>query len=247
MKYEHSSLFFDTIEKCQKEYNENLKNKKVMFIIENKNRKLSKVEVFFGEKNFYHLTGVIAVDKMGNELSPHNFYSLLSKGRIDELQIERRDNTTDLKIKVLPQLMRIDRMATMIGEFSGFNMYLQTEKLAGNTNACMGFIYDTKLDTYIPNTALQKDIRDITTERNKIVAILKKEVTQNLYANITYLKQNYEIKDILKNQEITKNIDVNNIYSADRIVDKKIYEYYYELENNNNERNIEDLDITDNF
>ncbi|MFR5683062.1 MAG: hypothetical protein ACLUD1_03130, partial [Clostridia bacterium] len=99
---------------------------------------------------------------------------------------------------------------------------------------------------YVPNTALKEDIRKVVDNKAKIIAILKKDMTNNLYANITYLKQDYEIKDILKNQEITKNIDVNNIYSADRIVDKKIYEYYYELENNN-ERNIEDLDITDNF
>lgn len=127
------------------------------------------------------------------------------------------------------------------------NVYLQTSKVTGNINACMGFIKDNEYsNVYVPNTALKEDIRKVVDNKAKIIAILKKDMTTIYYANITYLKQDYEIKDILKNQEITKNIDVNNIYSADRIVDKKIYEYYYELENNN-ERNIEDLDITDNF
>lgn len=248
MAYKNNNGFLDTIVKCQKEYDKNLKNKKVMFIVEDKNKKLSKIEVFFGEKNFYHLTGLIALDKEGKELSPHNFYSLLNNGRIDELKLERRDNTADLKLRVLPQLMRIDRMATMVGDFTNYSMFLQTHKLAGNTNACMGFIHDTKLDIYVPNTALQKDIRDITTNRNKIVAIFKKEVTQNLYTNITYLKQNYSVRDVLQNIDIIKNIDIENIYSADKLIDKKIYEFIYnhnEIEEETEKINL-DNDETNN-
>ena len=237
------------ISKCLKDYDKNLRAKKIMFIIEDKNRNIKKEEVYFPKSSFYHLTGVTVMDKKEKELNSYDFYDNIRDGKItpNKYIIKNKDKTTDLKLQVLPQLMRIDKMANMLGDFNSYSMFLQTEKLAGNTNACIGFIKDAKLDTYIPNTALKKDIRDITNERNKIIAILKKEVTQNLYANITYLKQNYQIKDILKNQEITKNIDIDNIYSADRIVDKKIYEYYYELENNNNERNIEDVDITDNF
>lgn len=216
--------------KCLKEYDENLKNKKVMFIIENKDRTISKEEVYFPKSSFQHLTGVIIINKDGKKLNSYEFYDLLRKVTItiDEYKFKCKDKTTDLKLQILPSLMRIDRMAKMIGEFSANNMFLQTDKIAGNTNACMGFVKYNDLNTYVPNTALKKDIRDITNNRNKIIAILKKDITENLYKNITYLKQNYQISDILKNEEINKIIDIGNIYSEDKITDKKIYNYFFE-------------------
>ena len=126
-------------------------------------------------------------------------------------------------------------MANMFGEFSNFNIFLQTEKIAGNINACMGFVKDNESNTYIPNTSLKKDIRDITNNRNKIIAIFKKDITEKLYKNITYLKQSYQIIDILKNKEINKTIDTKNIYSADRNTDKKIYEFIYKQKKDDSE------------
>ena len=113
--------------------------------------------------------------------------------------------------------------------------FLQTEKIAGNINACMGFVKDNESNTYIPNTSLKKDIRDITNNRNKIVAIFKKDITEKLYKNITYLKQSYQITDILKNKEINKIIDTKNIYSADRNTDKKIYDFIYKTKKDDSE------------
>lgn len=212
---------------CIKNYNENLKNKKVMFIIENKYRTLKLEEVFFGKRNFYHLTGIIAFDRNGKKLSSNNFYDLLLNGRINDMNIRKTDKTTDLKIQVLPQLMRLDRIASMIGDYDNSRIFLQTEKVAGGTNSCMGFVRDSKLNIYVPNTALKIDIRDITNNRNKIVAILKKDIKDNLYKNITYLKQNYRINDILKGEELNGIIDIDNIYSADRDIDKKIYNFLH--------------------
>ena len=121
-------------------------------------------------------------------------------------------------------------MAKIIGEFTGYNIVLQTQKLAGNTNACMGFILNDNLGAYIPNTALKKDIRTITYLNSKIIAVLKKEHLDNLYKNIVYLKKEYDINFILKNEEIKKNIDFSNIFSLDLKIDKKIYEYLQKKE-----------------
>ena len=224
------------ISNCQKIFDENLKNKKLMFIYEEKNHTLHKEEMYFPITSFYHLTGVIAYDNKHNPLNSLNFYEYVNEDRLNQTQIQRRDNTTDLKLQVLPQLMRIDRIANMIGNYNNTNIYLQTEKLAGNVNACMGFVKDNKNELYVPNTALKEDIRNKTTEAKKIIAILKKDIAQNLYKNITYIKKSYEIKDILKNKKINKNIDLENIYSADKIIDKKIYNYFYNdfFEQNNN-------------
>ena len=134
--------------------------------------------------------------------------------------------------------MRLDRMASMIGNFTGHSLLLQTNKLIGNVNACMGFVKNEQ-DVYVPNTALKRDIRDIANDRKKIIAVLKKEINEKLYKNITYLKQKYQIREILQNKEISEKIDVDNIYSNDKFIDKEICELY-----NNNKTNIpKNLDI----
>lgn len=218
---------FRTISDCLKDYDKNLKNKKVMFIIENKDKSLDKDEVFFPKSSYYHLTGIILLDNKKQKVNSYEFYDLLKNERLnmDKYTIQIRNNAADLKLKVLPQLMKIDKMANMIGNFSNHNIFLQTEKVAGNINACMGFVKDFKSDMYVPNTALQEDIRDITDNRNKIIAILKKEKNESLYRNITYLKKNYQISDILKNESINKSIDIQKLYSENSNIKERIQNF----------------------
>lgn len=213
-----------TISKCLKDYEKNLKNKKVMFIIENKDRTIDKIEVYFPKSCYYHLTGISLCRKDGRKINSYEFYDLLKSERLslEKYNIQKRDSTTDLKLQVLPQLMKIDRVANMIGNFSNYNLFLQTKKIAGNINACMGFIKDSKSNIYVPNTVLKKDIRDITDNRAKIVAIFKKDVNDNFYKNITYLKQNFQIEDISKNKDLTLFIDFDNINSLSKNINKKI-------------------------
>ena len=42
---------------------------------------------------------------------------------LNDYIIKSKDKTTDLKLQVLPQLMRLDKMANMIGDFSNFNLF----------------------------------------------------------------------------------------------------------------------------
>ena len=154
--------------------------------------------------------------------NPSNPGSGPSSGKTD---ITEKDNTTGLKLNVLGQLMKIDQVAKMLGNFNNTNILLQTEKIAGNVRACMGFVKDKKSKMYVPNTALQKDIRDITDSTNKIIAILKKGIDEELYCNITYIKNDYLIERILKNNYIKEMIDVDKIYSNKMEINKKILEY----------------------
>ena len=222
--------FIDIIAKSQKEFEKNLKNKKLMFIYEDKEKRLGKEEMFFPATSFYHLTGIKAYDSNNKLLNSYKFYEILQAGGIDESKIEVKDKTTYYKLEVLPQLMKIDRLASMIGNFTGHGLVLQTNKLIGNVNACMGFIKNEK-NVYIPNTALKRDIRDIADDRKKIVAVLKKDINEKLYKNIRYLKQKYQILNILQNGEINEKIDIDNIYSNDKFIDKEICEFLFYNEN----------------
>ena len=194
------------ISNCQKEFDKNLKNKSLMFICEDKNRIIDEQEMFFPLSCFYHLTGIKAYEN-NKELNSYRFYDLLKKGTINANNLIKKDTTTDLKLQVLPQLMKIDKNANMIGNFYDSNIYLQTEKVAGNINSCMGFVKNNETNLYIPNTALKRDIRDITKDRKKVIAILKKDFNEKLYKNITYLKKGYNIDEILNNEEIRQKVD----------------------------------------
>lgn len=202
--------FIDIIAKSQKEFEKNLKNKKLMFIYENKDRTIDQEEIFFPTTSFYHLTGIKAYDSKNKLLNSYKFYELLQAGGIDESKLEIKDKTTYYKLQVLLQLMKLDKMASMIGDYTDNGLLLQTNKLIGNVNACMGFIKN-KQNIYVPNTALKIDIRDITNDRKRIIAVLKKNINEKLYKNITYLNKKYQIENILQNQEINKKIDINNI------------------------------------
>ena len=180
--------FIDIIAKSQKEFERNLKNKRLMFIYENKDKTIGEEEIFFPVTSFYHLTGINAYDSNNKLLNSYKFYELLQAGGIDESKLEINDKTTYYKLQVL----------------------LQTNKLIGNVNACMGFIKN-KQNIYVPNTALKIDIRDITNDRKRIIAVLKKNINEKLYKNITYLNKKYQIENILQNQEINKKIDIKNI------------------------------------
>lgn len=216
--------FMDIIVKSQKEFEKNLKNKKLMFIYEEKDKTIGEEEIFFPKTSFYHLTGINAYDSNNKLLNSYKFYKLLQDGGIDESKLEAKNEKTYYKLEVLPQLMRIDKNANMIGNFTGHSLLLQTDKLIGNVNACMGFIKNEQ-SIYIPNTALKIDIRDIADDRKRIIAVLKKEINEKLYKNVTYLKQKCLLIEILKNQCINEKMDVGNMYSNDKKIESKISEF----------------------
>lgn len=136
--------FINIIAKSQKEFEKNLKNKKLMCIYENKDETIDEEELFFPTTSFYHLTGMKAYDSNDKLLSSYKFYEMLRVGGIDESKLEIKDKTTYYKLQVLPQLMKLDKMASMIGDFTGHSLLLQTNKVVGNVNACMGFVKNSK-------------------------------------------------------------------------------------------------------
>lgn len=93
--------------------------------------------------------------------------------------------TTELKLKVLPHIMKIAYTARMIGNYAGPRMDLYTEKVAGTTSACLGMI--KRESDYVPNTVLSEDIRNIVPHPpGKIFAIFRKSIKDDLYRELTY-------------------------------------------------------------
>ena len=74
-----------------KKYNENLKNKNIMFIYSNEN-KMEYIETKFTKSNFMHLTGIKISNK---DITASSFFDMCLRKNISKDIIElRKDGTT---------------------------------------------------------------------------------------------------------------------------------------------------------
>ncbi len=164
-------------------YEQNLANKNLLVVYRDGTNAVSRIEVLFLKKHFLHLSGV-KIDR--DSISSTKFFSLCKNKRLRIQDFDFAPNgTTVQKLCVLQQLMSIYSNASMIGVFDGNRLHLQTKYLVGSVHACMGFIIDGETGYYIPNTALQADIRDLCREKpHRILAILSKNTKENKYSTV---------------------------------------------------------------
>lgn len=190
IKYEKEEALKIILE-CSKLYYLNLENKNIMYIIQDKKKDIHYLETVFLPSNFLHLTGINITNK--NIKSSTEFYNLCLKNQLSVSDFEFNSNgTTSMKLKILPQITKIQKVSKMIGRYNNTKLYLSTEKIVGNINICLGLIKKGKY--YIPNTALKEDIRDITTEQEKVLAIFTKDIKEKEYKNLTYIKKDIDFK-----------------------------------------------------
>ena len=196
----------EIITNCAKEYRAYLEDNNFLFIFGDKHR-TEAFETIFLPRNFLHLTGV----KLKSTCESSDFYEMCLKGQLSPSLFEMSaDGTTDMKLCVLPQLMKIHRTAKMIGEYDQSKSFLVTEKIAGNVTACLGFVREEGY--YIPNTALREDIRNVTVKpQQRILAIFKKNSKALYYTNLCYTAKNVKIDTMKVPESISQKIDFNNI------------------------------------
>ncbi|MCT4612063.1 MAG: PBECR4 domain-containing protein [Clostridia bacterium] len=190
---------------CANLYKSNLLNKNMLIICyDNKNKKYSYMETAFLDKHFVHLTGIKIRPSKGattynpNVKSEKNFFHncINHRTQISDFELPT-DGTVELKMQVLSKVINFINSNNMMGSFGHRQNHLITEKLVGNIYGCMGFVKDTTIDYYIPNTVLKKDIRDITNESNSIICIFERNISENCYGALCYLKaqKSKKVKD----------------------------------------------------
>lgn len=180
-----------TITECADEYQKYFAGRKHLYIYD-KNGMTDYIEAIFHKSTYRHLTGV------NTDLSANQFYNKCINHQLSSKDFEfRADGTTELKMRALPRLMRVNTGYKMIGEFDDCRPKLITEKVAGNQFCCMGFV-SVKKNCYIPNTILQEDIRDITTDTYRVIAVYSKDISDNEYTDILYLAKGISKYDIDK-------------------------------------------------
>ena len=190
---------------CANEYKRNLAKKCLLFVTKRDDTVF--FEVVFLPQNFKHLTGI------ASKLSGLDFYNLAVKNRLSPNDIALADDgTTDLKLDVLPQLVRIHTTARMVGDYDQSKSLLVTDKIAGTVTAAMGFIQTKGM--YLPNTALKKDVRELTksTIRHRVATIFSKPRHAKMYSNLTYIAKSLTLEDISAN--IDEYVDLSVLTAA---------------------------------
>lgn len=193
---------------CAVLYNKNLSGKNVLFLTEH-NHKSDYFETLFMPHNFMHLTG--AKSRLNGEL----FFRAAVNNRLGINDITlATDGTTDLKLDVLPQLMNIHLLARMVGDYENVKPLLITDKLTGTVTMAMGFVFANHV--YIPNSALKKDIRDITSQatRQKVTAIFVKPRQNDKYSTLTYIAKGLTIDDDILQPVLREKVDMQNLTAA---------------------------------
>lgn len=201
-----------TVLNCAKQYQEKLLNKKLIIIYrERQSNSVQYIEVMFYKRNFQHLTGLELIDADGNVLrgQSENFYRKCIENKLsaDELQF-KADGTTHLKLGALPTLMDVTKITKIAGEYNNIRPYLFIDKVIGGVNFCLGL---KKEDIgYVPSSALLEDIKKLTDAPSQVLAILRKDIEQDIYKEVKYVTKGLNLNKIYLSDEITEIISLEN-------------------------------------
>ena len=178
---------------CAREYHNNLENRNLLIVFGSPS-KPDFFETIFLPSNFLHLTGVRPVsDKIP---SSNVFYQKAMNGILNSNDfIMAANGTTERKLSVLPWLTKVHFIAKMVGDYNSVQSMQYTEKLVGNTAGFLGFIFRNGF--YIPNTALEEDIRNFSLyQPKKVLAIFRKPVDIGQYQELYYIAKGMDVNTI---------------------------------------------------
>lgn len=138
--------------RCAQTYKQELDGKNLLFICTDKHKKTIPIELSFYGNNYLHLTGLKAPKSENGdiavELFANDFYQKCLDHKLSQTDFDfAEDGTTHMKLDVLPTVISENLQAKMIGNYDSIKPRLYTEKVAGSTNACIGFVLDQDILT----------------------------------------------------------------------------------------------------
>ena len=134
------------ITSCARQYDDNLKNKNLVFLFDDSSNGVAYIETLFLRRNFMHLTGVVP---SGKGMRSTDFYDISMRGQLSPRHFElHKDGSSDLKLSVLSMIMNIHKTAKMVGDYNLTKSLLITEKIVGTVTACLGFVRENGFDSH---------------------------------------------------------------------------------------------------
>lgn len=162
-----------------------------IILYETNKKEINFIRLNFQTYNFMHLTGVSYLPNASS------FYRDAKEGLLRSKDMTfKPDGSTSQKISTLPQLVVLPKIARMIADFDGSGICLKTDVLVGNLQSCVGF-KRSESGIYIPNTALQIDMRTISIPpTGRILVTMSKPKRAEKYSVIEYMSKDVDIKKI---------------------------------------------------
>ena len=172
-------------------YRDNFVGQRLLFIVTDKHKRVSSLEVSFDASNFHHLTGLELTNKTWSHLDIYNF---CIDGRLKEADIEFAEKgTTHQKLAVLPFAFKNSNLsASMMGNYNNSHPLLYTEKLVGGVKWALGFRDVSGTGDYVPDTLLEGDIRNNLRDTYRIIATYIKSSNENTFNQIIYRAKKIE-------------------------------------------------------
>lgn len=197
---------------CAKEYQKKLLNKKFIIIYrEREDNCIHYIEVIFYKRNYQHLTGIELIDEKGNVVhhQADNFYRkcIENKLGLDEFQL-KKDGTAHLKLSALSALMDVTKITKITGDYNNIRPYLFVDKVMGGVNFCLGLSKEENL--YVPSSALLEDIKKLTDAPSQVLAILEKEINDDIYRTIKHVAKGLNLHNLALPNEISDKISLEN-------------------------------------
>lgn len=202
---------------CAKQYKQRLLNKKLLIIYRDRQDNIIRyIQVIFHERNYQHLTGLELVDKKGNVLynQSKNFFRkcIENKLGLEEFRF-KQDGTTQLKLAALPMLLDVSKITKITGDYNNIRPYLYVDKVMGGVNFCLGLSREN--DVYVPSSALLEDIKKLTGAPSQVLAILEKDINDDIYCRVKHVAKGVNLNKVVMPQEIKEMICLDSyVYQA---------------------------------
>lgn len=153
------------------------------------------VEASFRAENFCHLVGIRPTNRA---LKSSGLFFLAHGKNLSSSDFEfiRGEHYSDMKLEVAGRVFRIDVNARMMGDFQeGHFVNLATDKVIGRQNAVLGLV-DVG-DTFVPNTVINADIREVARNPKRILATFKRGIDAPSWGEPRYVAKGIARKEML--------------------------------------------------
>ncbi len=192
---------------CAKSYQRFLEDKEFLIVYRDRmDGEIKSIELVFLAKNYQHLTGMNMIDEKKNVVNHRSvdFYRKCVENRIKTLELSfREDGMSHLKLQALPAITRLTSITKIAGDSKGNQPYLIVDKVVGGVNFCLGLRKDSSIDKYVPVSALQRDIKELTTNPSQVLFIMEREYGEtSVFRKIKHVAKGMNLLNLTLPEEI---------------------------------------------
>lgn len=200
---------------CSKDYKKLLQDKEFIIVYKDRDdNKIKKIELVFLAKNYQHLTGIEMVDHNGVVLEhrSEDFYRKCIENKLSASEIAfRKDGMSYLKLQALPAITKFTSITKIAGDTNGNQPYLIVDKIVGGVNFCLGIRRDNVIGKFVPVSALQRDIKELTSNPSQVLFIMERENgTVEKYKIIKHVSKGLNLKNLVLPEKILDKISLEN-------------------------------------